>query len=383
MKKLPELNSSAHLQNIDMLRAIAIIAVFLFHAINCLFHSYAVKTYTAAHTLDLAGTKNYILNFNPIAFGWSGVQLFLLISGFLIHLGYLRNKEAFSVSTFYSKRFWRIYPPYFIVLLFFCIFKRGLVYYFFTKEGLVDFFSHAFLVHNFSDTTILTIDGPFWSLALEMQLYLIYPLLLYLRNKTGMNKTFMWIVALSLVLQVVGIITNNFGTVNSYDWSVFKMWFVWAAGALLAERYYNKQTLFNNRGLVYSLLFFVVLTVSKYYSFANYFQYYFATAMWLAFFEWFILSEKIKVTNWLARCFVTIGLCSYSIYLIHLPFLRELMGVFNLTHYSVHSGMVKYLNILPKPLFAFLIVFLISYSMYVFIEQKSIAFGKRLRERKG
>ena len=379
MNKNTELTAIAHIKKVDMLRAVAIIAVFLFHSINCLFPNYSATTYTEGHTLAIEGTKNIFLNFNPFAFGWSGVHLFLLISGFLIHLSYLSNKETMNIRTFYSKRFWRIYPPYLVVLIFLCIFKRGLVYYFFSKVGLIDFFSHVFLLHNFSDATIVTIDSPFWSLALEAQLYVIYPLLLYFRKKITMKNTFLVILALSLVLQIVGIITHNFGTTYSYDWSLFKLWFVWAAGALLAETYHNGKTVFGKKGLMVSVLFLLILTASKYFSFTSYFQAHIATLMWFAFFEWFIVSEKIKTTSILSKAMIAIGLCSYSIYLIHMTFLHEMFAFFSITHYSAHSGMLNNINLLAKVSISFIIIFLISYSMYIFIEQKSISFGKKWR----
>lgn len=102
-----------HNDRIDVLRALAIILVFLHHAQICLFPGYHVSDYTEAGTLAVTGLPSAILNFSPAAFGYTGVHLFLIISGFLIHMGTVRAEtkgKTFEGGTFFSKRFWRIYP---------------------------------------------------------------------------------------------------------------------------------------------------------------------------------------------------------------------------------------------------------------------------------
>src|SRR5580693_8465133 len=109
-----------HIRKLDILRGIAIISVFLVHSQECLYPNYGAVAYNSSHVLDVHDLKSIILNFSPSAFGWSGVNLFLLISGFLLHLGFLSSNKPFRPIDFFSKRFWRIYPPYLLVLLFFC-----------------------------------------------------------------------------------------------------------------------------------------------------------------------------------------------------------------------------------------------------------------------
>ncbi len=374
-------NTALHLPKIDIMRAIAIMVVFMVHAFNCLVPNYEINTYGANHLLDVSSAKSIFLNLNPFAFGWSSIHLFLLISGFGIHLGYLRNPESFSIRSFFSKRFWRVYPPYLLILIFMCVFRRGIVYYFFTKEGMIDFTSHLFLVNNLSDSTFFTINGTFWCIAAEVQLYLLYPLFRYSLKKTGVSKTFLWILGISVLGQVIGIFTDNFGTEHAFDWSVIKFWFVWAGGALLAEKYHHNKSIFNNLGGMYSILFLILLTVSKYFSYTQYFQTYLATFMWLAFFEWFINTGKIKGTGLFSKIAITIGLCSYSIYLLHLPYLRQLLPLFSINPYPDHTGIVRYMNMIIEPLVAFGVIFLISYTLYVFVEQKSISIGRERRKK--
>lgn len=188
-----------HLESIDVLRAIAILAVFFFHA----KWGYSNANYGANGFLNFASMKELALMLSPTGLGWSGVELFLLISGFLIHYGYLqleiRGKEL-PVSTFYSKRFWRIFPPYFIVLLFFALMANPMRYLY-DFNILKDFLLHVFFLHNLSESSFFTINPAFWSLALEIQLYLIYPILLVIRKKAGIKNTFWIVVLLSLFLK--------------------------------------------------------------------------------------------------------------------------------------------------------------------------------------
>lgn len=377
---LTELQTSKeHFYKVDILRGIAILAVFAYHAQISLLPHYTVESYEAGH-LSIHSFRDLILYFGPSAFGWSGVELFLLISGFLIHYGFLVNNETLDVKTFYSKRFWRIYPPYIFVVIFFCVFGEGVRYYFATGRGLLDFFSHALLVHNLLDKTFFTISPSFWSLALEAQLYLIYPVFLFLRKRAGIRKTFFILLVVSVLLYVLGSVVGHLNGRNNYAYFVIKTWFMWGAGAFLAEQYLKGKTLFSGKGFLWGTLFFLLLCVSKHYPFTKHLQPYFATFMWLAFFEVVLTSAFIKGTGKFSKVLATIGICSYSIYLIHQPFLADMLSFVTIIP-NAKEGVLMYLNLILKPLPVFLLIFVISYVMYQYIELKSIAIGASIRKR--
>src|ERR1700722_6763108 len=94
------------------LRAIAIIAVFLFHlvlpvcGINILPWGTWFPQFTAPPSF---------WPLLPFSFGWCGVAIFFVVSGFCIHLSYKRKPDWLD---FASRRFFRIYPAYFVALLF-------------------------------------------------------------------------------------------------------------------------------------------------------------------------------------------------------------------------------------------------------------------------
>lgn len=113
-------------------------------------------------------------------YGWVGVNLFLVISGFVIGLaaldGWERQGPAFR-KPFARRRLMRIVPLYLLT---------GLAYLVLVESSLLQgsrsrlfnhVASHLLFVHNFNITTFGSIDGPNWSVALEMQFYLAMLLL--------------------------------------------------------------------------------------------------------------------------------------------------------------------------------------------------------------
>lgn len=145
-----------HLPGLDLLRAIAIVWVML-------FHSFLVGGLGA----DFAWLSR---------FGWAGVDIFFVLSGFLIGtqvLQQLQRGEGFSLGGFYARRAWRILPAFAVVLALYVAFPAlrevpGLQPWWqfatFTVNLLIDYehnpaFSHA------------------WSLCVEEHFYLVFPLL--------------------------------------------------------------------------------------------------------------------------------------------------------------------------------------------------------------
>jgi peptidoglycan/LPS O-acetylase OafA/YrhL len=115
-------------------------------------------------------------------FGWMGVDLFFVLSGFLITGGLLRAKgKANYFREFYWKRTLRIFPLYYFVaigMLFSAPFWRHIqapisphqAWYLLYLQNWID---------PFTPFTDLKSEGHFWSLAIEEQFYLAWPLCVY------------------------------------------------------------------------------------------------------------------------------------------------------------------------------------------------------------
>ncbi len=149
-------NETEKLHGLDHLRALAIALVFFFHY----------------PSLKLPGWLAVIKDF-----GWVGVDLFFVLSGFLIArqlFTELQATNSISVKQFFIKRFFRIIPVYlFVVAIYF------LVPVFRERESLPALWRFLTFTQNIGLNP--SINGTFshaWSLCVEEQFYLFFPLLI-------------------------------------------------------------------------------------------------------------------------------------------------------------------------------------------------------------
>lgn len=134
-------------------------------------------------TLDVGG---FTLNFDPLVrSGYIWVDAMLLISGFLLFLPYARELDSPAprmpdAAGFYVRRALRILPSYWLsVLSIFCFAALPSGAYHSTSYMLRDLISHLTFTHVFAyDTYVATqLNVVLWTLAVEVQFYLIFPLL--------------------------------------------------------------------------------------------------------------------------------------------------------------------------------------------------------------
>lgn len=151
---------------IDLLRFLAALAVVLFH--------YAFRGY-AAHSSSLP----YPLLEPGAKYGRYGVDLFFLISGFVI----LMSASGGSLKHFVVSRIVRLYPAYwvcctltFLVLVLFGSGKPTLVQYFLNMTMLCGFD----VVQKLAPASLM--DGSYWSLTVEMRFYAFVAVVLLLRQ---------------------------------------------------------------------------------------------------------------------------------------------------------------------------------------------------------
>ena len=177
---------------LDLLRAIAILGVLLLHA------SMAVR--------EMPSSLQWIFSY-----GWSGVDLFFVLSGFLIGRQVFEDSTGYSFSQklkfFWIKRWYRTFPLYFVVLSFYVIGKPKLGYVFKGWDiSFLFFFQNYLPPQDFVQS---------WSLCIEEQFYIIFPLVAYGLLSRQKNKYF-WLLPLlvSFVSRYYLWTTGIFAEVN-------------------------------------------------------------------------------------------------------------------------------------------------------------------------
>lgn len=188
-----------HVNALDGMRALAAVAVLLYHC------------------APLA--PSYLNSF--CVSGWSGVDLFFVLSGYLITTILLTNKDSSNYyRVFYGRRALRIFPVYYIAL----------ILIFFVLPALR---SHSWLLRQLSvspvswDKQILfwlnlsnleTAFHPlvvpqlthFWTLAIEEQFYAVWPFVV----RKVRRETLVWICVTGLIL---GPILRNLTSIQTYN----------------------------------------------------------------------------------------------------------------------------------------------------------------------
>lgn len=143
---------------VDVLRAIAALLVLVYHVIEIGRWS----------TFPVTGPLLVVRA------GWMGVDLFFVISGFVIGLsalhGHAREGSSFRRS-FARRRLARIVPLYALTALLFLLLVEPSLLVQPLRTLLIHLGSHALFLHNLFPSTHGSINGPNWSVALEMQFY--------------------------------------------------------------------------------------------------------------------------------------------------------------------------------------------------------------------
>lgn len=162
----PTASAPRHIPALDGLRGIAILAVFLSHfggghkSANPVVHLWS--TLTSA--------------------GWMGVDLFFVLSGFLITgILYDTSQNEHRVRNFYARRTLRIFPLFYGVLFLFLA-LTPVLHLVWRPEHLLYFLylgnMTVFVPHMQSPGAMMTVEH-FWSLAVEEQFYLLWPFIVW------------------------------------------------------------------------------------------------------------------------------------------------------------------------------------------------------------
>lgn len=152
-----------NIAGLDGLRAFAALGVVVLHT-----------TYLIGHAIVNEYAYPWLASF--WVFGNTGVQLFFVLSGFLLFLPYAKalvfQEKWPSIRTFYLRRVLRILPGYYFSLFLLLIFVQHV---YITPDHWPQLFLFLTFFMDSSQATFQQINVPYWSLGVEVQFYLFLP----------------------------------------------------------------------------------------------------------------------------------------------------------------------------------------------------------------
>jgi peptidoglycan/LPS O-acetylase OafA/YrhL len=322
------------------------------------------------------------------SFGWIGVDLFFVLSGFLITgklVESFGSKHYFS--SFYVRRILRILPVYYFVLLLFLavipLFFPSLVSTSFKEVIQQQKYYWTFTV-NLQDAAYgwplnITLIH-FWSLACEMQFYLLWPFVIYFFYKKGiLTGILMFFIATGLICRLYG--QSLFPLNDVYRYVLFPCRIdAFSAGALLFI-FFQKDKIAPNKGKFLfavfalfgaTLLIMFIENVQWHFSVSVVKKYgYTMNAIFWSALIGFTLSpgQYLCKTIFTSNLMIGFGKYSYGMYIFHLPIFVILSG-----KHIVNAALG---NRWLLALVAFVSTCLCSFASYHLVEKNFLKYKQR------
>lgn len=343
---------------IDGLRAIAVLPVVFFHAGISVFRG-----------------------------GYVGVDVFFVISGYLITSIILSelDQDKFSIINFYERRIRRIMPMLFFII----IFSSFLSWQIFFPSDMKAFSKSVTAVALFASNILFWSESGYWdisselkpllhtwSLAVEEQFYIAFPLMLSLLHKLRKK----WTILIIGMGTIGSFAIAEYGSFHYESAGFFllpsRAWelFIGAICAVVINKYplfYEKVISRKNRNEVLSLLgLSLILCATFYFDDSTPFpsRYTLVPTLGTALVIMFASTDTYVRRILSEKVLVRVGLLSYSIYLVHQP-------IFAFIRYS-QFGELSYLTVLC----AIVGIYVMSYLCWRFIEapfRKKELIGKK------
>lgn len=304
-----EVNAVSHVPGLDGLRGLAALYVVLFHC-------------------WLLAFPGFPRNSGPSWLGWLmygrlAVVFFLVLSGFSLALSPARNGwQQGGVSRFLRRRAWRILPPYWAALVLSVAVAHFVVQA--SHHGPPNFRTVAVYGLVLQDVfTARTPNGAFWSIAVEAELYLLFPVLLFVRRRLGAAVL---VSGVTLLVVARGVLAGNASPVEGDNWlapnlaPVFVAGLV-GAGVVVAREKVRRLPWHWLAALAIVPVMALIVVRGSAWTVHHYFWVDLAVAPAMAMFLAAIATGR---PAFLLRILATrpmrsLGDFSYSLYLIHLP----------------------------------------------------------------
>lgn len=205
---------------IDWLRGLAALGVAVFHVRVALWIGWRE---IQAHPESYSAFERAVAWLSaPAPFLGSLVMLFFIVSGFCVHLPQVGGRDRLRLRPYLVRRFLRVFPPYLAAVVLTVLIAR--------PAGGEPVVGSVFMVQNYTAGRQLAANPALWSLPVEMELYLAYPIVVWLARCLGWGKVLAGVAVVSLVAVAaeaggIAVLGGNFAL----------YWIIWCGGAWLAE----------------------------------------------------------------------------------------------------------------------------------------------------
>lgn len=334
---MKSLNYQSHL---DILRGLSILMVVLYHL------------------------KLNIFNYSFFSGGFLGVDIFFVISGYLITsiLSLNINNEKFSYTNFYKRRFLRIVPIYifviFVVLVLSYYLLLPLQLTELSKSSLSSFlflsniFFWRYVNDYYNPDAILNPLLHTWSLSIEIQFYIFFPIFFFLIKKFIKKIHLSFLVTGLVSLLISEIFSRISPYVNFYGFQS-RLW-EFILGSFV---YFYREKINLNLNCIIKYLLYLAIILSSIFFDENVRHPSLITFFFLLIVSILILNKDDTNNTYFERALKFFGLISYSLYLWHYPII------------SFSNKLLFEINLNIK-IILFLLSIIVSYFSYYFIEKK-------------
>lgn len=348
-------NKQPIIQEIDGLRCIAIVAVVISHLnLQIIRLSNLPEDFVYSNSVALF-----------IELCGNGVSIFFCISAFILSIPfikyYLYNSEKVELKKYYWRRIKRLEIPYLLVLIILLLF-RILFQGEFWKTEMPHFFSSVFYSHNIIYSRRSTINPVAWTLEIEIQFYILLPLIIQLfRIKTNIVRRL--IILCLLIASGILYATNDTFFIDAHlQYSIIPYLSIFLLGILMADVYLSNQQVLSSKNLLFDVGGVVAFLLIIYNAGAielpiqllEYTGYIF---LFIGVFKGKILNQ-IFTQKWV----MAIGCMCYSIYLLHyalLYFITEKLTLHFLVNSYYKNLLIQGTIVLPIVLIGCIIFYLI------------------------
>ena len=361
-----------YFENLDTLRTFACFAVFAAHSM------------LGVTFLKLWDNTLYQKIITLLSSGSNGVSFFFVLSGFLItHLIILEKKEkgTFSLKNFYFRRFLRIWPLYYMVVIF------GFFLYPYVKIAMgmeviipYNIFYHLAFLTNFDSIIVshnkLTGVSPMmigitWSVAIEEQFYLVWPLLFYFIKERFYGLIFLGVILISLAFRYFNLADD--ATIYFHSFSVMSDLALGGGCAYLAlyNEYFMRFFTNLRKPIIISIyvLGYAALLYPEYLLSPLPYSSVYLRFIYACFFAFIILEQNYSNNSFFKYGKLTklsqAGKYTYSMYMLHPIGIQVSVVLFKILHISNTDSFMYGIIYVVLALFVSL---LLSYLSYRYVE---------------